>query len=268
VYYYATDDIKNDEGESFAAHPQVSALFLGPGLLWVTNVRILGGRLGGSIAPLNFIKSRIEGRSLDVPGSLAFTDMFVQPLQLGWETSRADFVAGYSFFAPTGKWEQGGDDNAGLGMWSHLLQAGTTLHLDSKHQWSLSSLGSYEIHSHKQDADIKVGDILTVEGGLGRSFFKFDMIDGKPVPALITTVGLAYYGQFKMTSDEASVATPLLEGHKDRVYGLGLEASLILPKSGFVFGLRAEPEFEARNRTQGWTFLLSIAYELKSLVKP
>jgi hypothetical protein len=163
VYFYTTDDIRNDDGESLGADPRVTATFFGPGVAVVTNLKILGGNSGASAAPLSFIKSRIEGNSLDVPGSLASTDMFVQPIQLGWEKTRADCVAGYSFFAPTGKWEQGGDDNAALGMWSHLLQAGTTLHLDTRHEWTLSALGSYEIHSHKKNTDIKVGDILTVE---------------------------------------------------------------------------------------------------------
>jgi len=267
VYFYTTDDIRDDDGNSIGANPRVNASFLGPGIAVVTNGKILGGNFGASVAPLNFIKSRIEGNSLDVPGSFAFTDMYVQPIQLGWEKARADFVAGYGFFAPTGKWELGGDDNAGLGMWSHLLQAGTTLRLDDKHEWTLSALGTYEIHSHKKDTDLKVGDILTVEGGLGKTFLKLEMAGGKPVPTLVTNVGLVYYGQFKMTSDKAGQGTALLEGSKDRVFGVGLEGNVIIPKSSMVYGLRIEPEFGARNRTQGWTFLFTVAYELKSLVR-
>ena len=267
VYFYTTDDIRNDDGESFGASPRVNATFLGPGVALVTNAKLLGGNVGASVAPLNFIKSRIEGNSLDVPGSFAFTDMYVQPIQLGWEKPRADFVAGYGFFAPTGKWEQGDDDNAGLGMWSHLFQAGTTLHLDTTHEWTLSALGSYEIHSHKKDTDLKVGDLLTVEGGLGKTFLKLEMVGGKPVPTLVTNLGLVYYGQFKMTSDKAGQGTSLLEGSKDRVFAVGLEGNVIIPKSSMVYGLPIEPEFAARNRTQGWTFLLTVAYELKSLVR-
>ena len=200
-------------------------------------------------------------------GSFAFTDIFIEPIQLGWTKPRADFTLGYSLFMPTGKWEQGGTDNAGLGMWSNLVQGGTTLHLDAKHEWTLSALGSYEIHSHKKDSDIKVGDIFTVEGGLGKNFVKAEVMDGKPVPSLITSVGLVYYGQFKVTADEAGQASNFLGGDKDRVFAVGLETNVIVPKTSMVYGLRIEPEFGARNRTQGWTFLLTIAYELKSLVK-
>jgi hypothetical protein len=61
----------------------------------------------------------------------AFNDTYVVPLHLGWHTPRADFVAGYGFFAPTGKYEAGGLDNVGLGMWSHEVQGGTTVYLDA-----------------------------------------------------------------------------------------------------------------------------------------
>jgi hypothetical protein len=267
VYFYTTDDIRNDDGESIGDGPRVHVTFTGPGAAWVTNAKVLGANLGGSAAPIALIKSRLEGNALDVPGSFQFTDIFLQPVQPGWHTPRADFVAGYGLFLPTGKWDLGGDDNAGLGMWSYLFQAGTTVNLDAGHTWSVSTLASYEIHSHKEDTDIKVGDILTLEGGLGRTFLKMEMVGERPVPSLITIVGLAYYGQFKVTSDEGGQLTPLLEGRKDRVYGLGPEVTMIIPQSRLVFGLRVEPEFGARNRTQGWTIMFTGAYELKSLSK-
>src|SRR5262245_43452652 len=117
VYFYTTDDLRNNIGNSIPAQPRINVLFLGGGVAWVTNVKILGANLGGSAVPLAFMKERIEGPSLDVPGQLAFTDITVQPIQLGWHTKQADYVASYSLFAPTGKWELGGDDNTGLGMW-------------------------------------------------------------------------------------------------------------------------------------------------------
>ena len=164
VYFYTTNDIRNDAGDKLGVSPRINVTFLAPVVAWVTNVEVLGANLGGSIVPVAFIKSRIEGNSLDVPGSFAFTDIEVQPLQLGWETKDANFVASWGVFLPTGKWEQGGRDNAGLGMWSNLFQAGTTLHLDTKQLWNFSTLGSYEIHTHKRGSDIRVGDILTLEG--------------------------------------------------------------------------------------------------------
>ena len=266
VYFFTTDTIKNDDGETLGAHPRVNASFVGVGVAWVTNVKLLGGNLGGNAVPVAFIKSRIEANSLEVPGSFQFTDLLVTPIQLGWTKPRADFVFDYTLFMPTGTWEEGGTDNSGLGMWSNTFQAGTTLRLDDKHAWTTSMLASYEIHTHKKDSDIKVGDILTFEGGTGKSFYK--KVEGTPLPQ-ITTVGLAYYAQFKVTADQGSgpVADRLLAGRKDRVYGVGVEGNLFLPKAKLLLGLRFIPEFGARNRPQGYTFLLSIGYEAKSLVK-
>ena len=72
------------------AHPRIAASFIGPGAVWVTNAKILGGNLGGQLIPITFMKSRIESNSIDVPGSFAFSDIFLQPFKLGWQKPRAE----------------------------------------------------------------------------------------------------------------------------------------------------------------------------------
>jgi hypothetical protein len=263
LYWYTSDEIRDDDGNSLGVHPRVDAIFTGLGLAWVTNLKLLGANVGGSILPVAFLKSRIEGASLDVPGDFAFTDITVQPLQLGWHSETADFVASYSFFIPTGKWELGGDDNAGLGMWSHDFQLGSTVWFDEARHWNFATLGTLELHSHKKDTDIKVGNILTLEGGLGRTFYKVKMVGQAPVPTLVTNVGVVYYGQAKLTDDTGPALTPLLDGKTDIVYGAGVEGSFIFPESGLLLGLRAVPEFGAKNRTTGWTVMLTIAWQFK-----
>jgi len=80
VYWYGTDDIRNDAGQSLGIQPRVNVLFVGAGVAWVTNVKFLGANLGGSVVPVAFLKSRIEGASLDVEGDMAFTDITLQPV--------------------------------------------------------------------------------------------------------------------------------------------------------------------------------------------
>jgi hypothetical protein len=264
VFFYTTDKLKDDDGNTIGAVDRINSSFLGPGLLWVTNAKVLGAHLGGQVVPAAFIKTRIETTSLDVGGQLDFTDIYFQPIQLGWERTRADFVAGWGVFAPTGEWEFRGPDNSGLGMWSNLFQGGTTVRLDDERQWTLSTLASYEIHSEKKDTEIKVGDILTFEGGLARSFYK--EVGGTKIPR-ITTIGLAYYGQFKVTGDSASIFTSLLQQRKDRVFGVGVEGSVFLPAPKLLVDFRFVPEWGAMNRTQGLTFMLTVAHQLKSLAK-
>lgn len=267
IFVYPTDTIKDDHGDPLGVHPNITASFIGAGVGIVTNTKVLGARYGAQVIPLAWMKSRIEGNSLDVPGSFGFTDIYVQPLWLGWETPRADYVAGWGFFTPTGTWELGGTDNAGLGMWSHDFQLGTTVRLDKKRAWSTSGLLTWEIHSQKKDTDVKVGSIVTLEGGTGRAFYK--PVQGSPIPRIIT-IGIAYYTQFKATADSGTTFQPLnvrLAHDKDRVFGIGGEASVFLPKAKLLFDARIIPEFGARDRTQGLTMLFTIGYQVKSLVK-
>jgi hypothetical protein len=82
-------------------------------------------------------------------------------------------------------------------------------------------------------------------------------------------VGVAHYGQFKVTGDTGTgpIADRLLAGIKDRVFGIGGEFNLFLPKPTLLLGARVIPEFGARNRTQGLTVMLTVAYQAKLLVK-
>jgi len=265
-YVYQTDTIKDDNGNTVGVHPKITVAFYGVSAIVVTNAKLLGANYGFQAVPVAAIRSRIEARSFDVPGSFAFTDITVAPLWLGWHKPRADFVAGWSIFFPTGHWELGGSDNAGLGMYSNVFQGGTTVNLDDRHAWTTSALATYEVHSHKRDSDIRAGDILTLEGGTGRSFYK--KVEGTPLPQ-VTTVGVAYYGQFKVTSDRGTgpIADELLAGLKDRVFGIGGEVNVFLPKPKLVLGARVIPEFGARNRTQCVTVLITVGYQAKLLVK-
>lgn len=266
VYFYPANTLKDDEGHDIGSQPDINASFTGLSIAWVTNLKLFGANVGGNIVPMDFMSERLEAASLDVGGPLAFSDITVQPLQLGWHTPRADYVAGWSFFLPTGSWELGGTENSGLGMWSHDFQAGTTVNLDNKHEWKTSALATYEIHTSKKDTDLTAGNILTVEGGTGRSFYA--KVNGTPIPR-VTNIGLVYYGQFKVTADSGSgpLADRLLAGAKDRVFAIGGEANVFLPKQKLLLGIRVMPEFGARNRTQGTAILITLGYQAKSLMK-
>ncbi|MGH7681413.1 MAG: SphA family protein [Candidatus Eiseniibacteriota bacterium] len=260
VYVYLTDTIKNDHGDTVPTDRRVTTIQTGASLAWVTRFRIVGANFGSQIQAIAFAKSRTETSSLDVGSSLAFSDIFFQPIQLGWQTPRADFTAGWGFFAPSGTWELGGSDNSGLGMWSYDFQAGSTVRLDREQAWTTSLLATYETHSSKQGTRIKVGDILTLEGGTGRTFSK--ELKGESTPRT-ASVGLVYYAQWKVTGDEAvgPMRGLVLAGRKDRVYAAGLEGNVFLPKAKLLAGLRVMREFEARNRTEGVTFQFTLTYQ-------
>ena len=84
------------------------------------------------------------------------------------------------------------------------------------------------------------------------------------MPTFVFNVGGVYYWQLKATDDEGPLIT-MLEGGRDRVFALGWETSAAVPTKRIALGFRALFEMGARNRPEGWTFLLSTAYTLKKL---
>src|SRR5262249_23379375 len=151
---------------------RITSVLVAGAMTWVTNVKVLDANLGGMIIPLPLIKNSIEGRLLNAEGQFAYSDIIVEPIQLGWHPKGADFVLGDLVVAPTGKFELGGTNNAGLGQWANVVQAGTTVHLDKTEPFEFSVLATYGMHTKKRNTDVRTGNVLTFEGGLGYAAFK------------------------------------------------------------------------------------------------
>lgn len=267
VYDYHTSHFVEGGGHK-ADVADINMFLVGVGGSVVTNAKILGGNYGASIL-LAFASNKIEGSAVSSKSSLAFTDMYIQPLQLGWKTKRADFNFGYALYLPTGKYELGGDDNSGLGMVTNELSAGSTVYLDKKKEWNFSALFSYGINGSKKntkDDDVTVGNVLTVEGGLGKTWYK--PVKGKPLPMIINA-GIVYYMQFKTTDDKMTVpvlgGSPIDLANKDQIFGLGAEGNIFLPSIKSSIGVRWLTELGAKNRTQGNTFFITLAPYIKFL---
>ena len=264
-YRYDGDSLKNRDGNTVSVDPEergsLEANAYVFGLIWVTDFKILGANYSFQIYPAftdNTLAAPILG--LDESVDTGFTDLYFQPVNLGWQTARADFIAGLGVFAPTGKYEQGGSDNLGLGMWSFELFAGTTIYLDEAKSWHLATTAFYEFHTDKEDTDIRVGDILTLEGGLGKSF-----MDGA------LSVGAAYYAQWKMTDDDLGLDIELPSGRrfgKHRVYGAGPELTIPIATTKKLYGFinaRYLWEFGAHSTLEGETFVLTATFPIPSV---
>jgi len=227
------DRIKNASGDRVLAD-QFQGFDLRlviPTIYGVTSKKILGGNYGFTVAPpfTNLAPERTSAQTGEYHWGLS--DLYVAPLNLGWATSRADFIVGYAFNAPTGKYEVGGSDNTGLGMWSHEIQGGTTVYLDHAKKYTVASSGFLELHTKKKDQDIKVGDILTLEGGAAYNIEK-----------LGAAFGAGYALQQKVTDDSGAdvpVAALKLTNHygKNRVFGLGPDVTMGVFEHGKTFGL-------------------------------
>ncbi len=263
-YAYPTDTLKNDDGETVNQNGKLTMAAPTAFVSWVTNRKFLGANVGGMVA-VPWFKNRISAFSLDAASDMSVSDIYFQPVNLGWHTKRADVTAGYGVFFPSGKFGGSAKEASGLGMFSHELSVGTTAYLTKDQSWHASALLAYEMHTNKPGVDIKVGDMVTVEGGVGKTFIK--PVASGPIPVM-TNVGLAYYTQFKATADSGTDIREFLRGRKDRVFGVGPEVSVFVPQIGATIGARYVPEFGARNTTQGQTFAVSIAFVVKPLAPP
>jgi len=101
---------------------------------------------------------------------------------------------------------------------------------------------------------VRVGDLLTIEGGVGKTVLKGGL-----------NVGAAYYAQWKVTADSGSDLSPLLqrfgvENAKNRAFGLGPEINLVVPKLEGQLGVRALKEFGNRTATQGYGVVASFTF--------
>ncbi|MHA3786864.1 SphA family protein [Flavobacterium hauense] len=256
VYFYNAKSLRNSDGDEIAK-PDISMFIAAPGVNWVSDIKILGANYGAAIL-LPFASNRLDSNIIESHSDFAYSDTYIQPIQLGWHKKRADFFAGYQLYIPTGKYEVGGSNNSGLGMWINEFSGGTTVYLTPDKKWHFATLLSYEIHGKKKDTDIKTGDILNIEGGLGKTFYV--MGSDTAAPKSIINAGLIYYMQLKTTGDEIPVGPIIINPEKDRVYALGAEANLLHVSSSTTFGFRWFGELSAINRFKGNTFFISLAY--------
>jgi hypothetical protein len=257
-YFYTASSLRNANGDKAIANPDIDMTITGAGASYVSNFKILGANYGASIL-VAFAANTIQGNNLNAKNSLAFTDMYVEPLQLGWHNKRADFIFSYQLYLPTGRFTAGASDNSGLGMFMNEFAAGTTLYFNDKKTFHFSALASYEINGEKKDTNIKTGDILSIEGGLGKTFYFFNA--EKTAPKSFLNAGLIYYLQYKMTNDKIPLPViGVVEGDKDHVGGLGAEVNYFHIGCSTSAGLRWIAEVNAVNRFQGNTFFLTLAH--------
>lgn len=270
IYYrYFTDTIKGPDGRQIVFDPtgqgQQTIHAAVPMTIYVTKKKVFGANFG-MMAVMPFANGSLEapGLGLTEEASTGASDLYVMPAQLGWHFSRADVTTGFAFFAPTGRHSAGASDNLGKGMWSYEVSGGTTLYLDRDRSISVSALASWETHTKKDGAvtmgnvtidEVKVGQLLSVEGGIGKSF-----LHGA------ASVGMAYYAQWKLTEDQMHVsAVPQTVGLPDRhqVWGIGPEIMIPIATKDRLISLvnvRYLWEMGARVKTQGQSLLVTTTF--------
>jgi hypothetical protein len=266
IYYrYRADSIRDAQGNPVAIDPTgegSQTINAGvPLIYYVTPKKLFGANFAMmAVVPIANGSLEAPGFGLSESASTGMSDLYIMPAQLGWHFKRADAIAGVAVFAPTGRYSAGASDNLGKGMWSYEASAGGTLYLDSRRSISLATTAYYETHSKKQEPvrvqhvtldNVRVGDLLTLEGGAGKSF-----LHGA------ASIGAAYYAQWKVTSDDLGLDIPGLSRipKRHRVWGVGPDVTIpIATKSRLIslVNVRYLWEQGAQLKTQGHTFLIT-----------
>jgi len=260
LWFYSADAVKDRDGNEVLTGNLDSAVF-GVALNVVTTRTVLGANYGFLVA-LPWANNRVQGNAdFDSNPGTGLTDMYIQPISLGWHRPRADFTAAYGLYLPTGRYEDGAANNTGLGMWAQEILFGTTVYLNAARTLHAATTETFDFQSEKEDSNTKVGNILNLEGGLGADFLGGGL-----------SAGLAYYSTYKLSADRFDRALPsvLIRG-KNRVWGLGPEVTLAIAAQRTVYGfvtVRYQWEVGARTTTEGAAWNIMATFPLRPIRLP
>ena len=268
-FRYDTDTIKDKDGDIIRPAPNspgsIGLTAVAPILWSVSKARILGANYGAMVV-LPWANGALEAPAFTVGQTVdtSFADLLIRPVDLGWHSKSTDATAGFQFYAPTGAYERGGSDNVGRGMWTYEPFVGTTVYFDDKRTVSLATTAFWEFHGNKKDTNTKVGQLLTLEGGLGKSYLGGGLI-----------LGAAYYAQWKLTEDQlADFVLPGGGGHvvdfpgKHKVFAWGPDVTLPIASTSKLFSLvniRYLWETGARIKTEGQTLAVTATFPIPSV---
>lgn len=175
-------------------------------------------------------------------------DLYVMPLQLGWRLPHADVVTSYAFYAPTSPETTSGFGSIGRGHWTHQLSLGGALFLDTERTFLVSALASYQHNLGKYGVDVRRGNTVQVQGGIGGRVLR------------IVDVGLAAYAGWQVSDDWGSALPAQLTGLRERVFGLGPEVGVLVPWIHAALRFRYAHDFGGRARPEGGVFVVELIW--------
>ena len=179
--------VMGPEGIPINLDTNVGGYINDPLLMYISKGKLFGATyIGGISVPyntvnLNLAYSRIG--DINAPHDngntnsnvAGFSDLNVMPLYLSWGLPQFDITAGYMFYAPTGKYVPGGNDNTGFGYWSNVFQAFTyyyPMKTDGKTSKAMAIMfaPTYEIIGKIKDSEVKPGNRLDFDYGIDQYF--------------------------------------------------------------------------------------------------
>jgi hypothetical protein len=244
-FYYSANRLRDPQGDvrpvqgleidAFANVVGISGTLKAEGLPYLS---------AAFAVPVAWVSTRADVPPTDVART-GLGDIFVQPLMVGWRSTRFDAVTSYSFYAPTGQLNRKG---LGQPQWTQQLSLGGTVFFDDDRAFRLSALASYNIYHQKIGIDITRGDTVQVQGGLGGRLFQ------------VLDVGVAGYALWQVGDDHGPDLPLALRGVREQVFGLGPEIGITIPDLRARFTARYEWDLGARARPEGQILVVSLSF--------
>lgn len=244
-FWYSARRFKDRNGDTAAVDFDLGLIADVNLLAYTPKKKILGATYSASVAiPILNSAVTIPRLGAHLTSSAAFGDIYVEPLSLSWGLKKGKVRAAYGLTIPNGAKRVTSDY---LG---HQITFGGSYNPGKTGLWQVNASSVWEAHHKKRDSDVRVGNNVTFEYGVGKTFVKNK---GDQLYQL----GLVGYSEFQLTKDSGTGVSTLNLGAKDRVHAIGPEFGVILPAKKFNFLVRVLPEYGARARTQGLTFVMA-----------
>lgn len=236
--FYTSDDYTDEDGDSLDIDFDLFVYAMANRFLWVTDKRVLGADFFmDAVVPLVYTDVEIGRLGID-DSKFGLGDVNVEPFGLSWYRDRYEASFGLSVYIPIGEYDKDEPASPGRDMWTGMLTLGGTYYFDTEKTWSASILARYEVHSQKDETDVRLGDDFHFEWGVGKTLAK------------IWDVGLTGFCHWQLTDDSGSDVSWDKSVH-DRVYAIGPEVSVIIPTAKLIVSLRNQWEFAAEDRSEG-----------------
>jgi len=190
----------------------------------------------------------------------SITNIYFQPIDLGWHFRQLDAIATGGFFAPTGPYNQNARLNIGTGHCSGELGLGGIAYADPERTCALSIFTHLILYASQMGRNYTLGDEVPFEWAASRSFDLHNDIFKE------MTLGPAGYAQWQISNNQINLnpttsvgqsALSRLEDTHMQVYAAG-PAIQVLTKYG-LFDLRYYDEFGNKATPSGQTLIFSFA---------
>jgi hypothetical protein len=188
------------------------------------------------------------------------TNIYVQPIDLGWHFRQLEAIATGGFFVPSGPYNSNARVNIGFGHWSGELGLGGIAYADPERTWALSLFAHYILYASQMGRNYTLGDQVPFEWAASKTFTLHSDILKQ------LTLGAVGYAQWQTTDNQIDLnpstslgqsALSTLEHTHMHIYAAGPGIQM-LTKFG-LFDLRYYDEFGAKATPSGQQLMFSVA---------